>query len=253
VSPRFAAPLALRPAIDVVVPTSAMVLAAGLGKRMRPLTATRPKPLIEVAGRTLLDRALDHLVTAGVGRAVVNTHYFADQVDSHLRSRSDLDIRFSDERSRLLETGGGVTKALPLLDADPFYVVNSDNLWVDGSLDTLKLLAQRWDPAQMDALLLLVPLARATGYEGRGDFHMDTAGCIRGRVEHRVAPYVFSGVQMLAKAPFEGEPVEPFSMWRVWERMLAAKRLYGVVHQGLWFHVGTPHAVTETEALLATS
>ena len=252
-TPRFAAPLALRPSIDVAVPSSAMVLAAGLGKRMRPLTATRPKPLIEVAGRTLLDRALDHLVTAGVRRAVVNTHYFADQVDAHIAGRNDLDIQLSDERAQLLETGGGVTKALPLLDCDPFYVVNSDNLYVDGSTDTLHQLAQRWDAATMDGLLLLVPLARASGYEGRGDFHMDARGCIHRRVEQRVAPYVFSGVQLISKSPFAGEPVEPFSMWRVWDRALAARRLYGVVHQGLWFHVGTPQAVTETEALLAVS
>ncbi|WP_419815997.1 nucleotidyltransferase family protein [Glacieibacterium sp.] len=251
---RFNAPLALRPELDVTVPTTAMVLAAGLGKRMRPLTATRPKPLIEVGGRSLLDRALDHLEVAGVRRAVVNAHYFADQIDSHVvRRGGGPEILLSDERSQLLETGGGVTKALPLIDCDPFYVINSDNLWVDGSIDTLKLLAQRWDPAEMDALLLLVPLARATGYEGRGDFHMGGGGQVRRRVEHRVAPYVFSGVQMLSKALFEGEPVEPFSMWRVWDRVLAAKRLYGVVHQGLWFHVGTPQAVTETEALLATS
>ena len=252
-SPRFAAPLSMRPTIDVAVPSSAMILAAGLGKRMRPLTATRPKPLVEVGGRTLLDRALDHLVTAGVARAVVNTHYFADQIDAHLGSRRDLDIRISDERAALLETGGGVTKALPLIDADPFYVVNSDNLFVDGTVDTLKLLAQRWDAAQMDALLLLVPLARATGYEGRGDFHMDARGAVRRRAEQRVAPYVFSGVQLVSKALFAHEPIEAFSMWRIWDRLLAARRLYGIVHQGLWFHVGTPAAVTETEAMLATS
>ncbi len=253
-SKRFAAPLALRLALDVTVPTTAMVLAAGLGKRMRPLTATRPKPLIEVGGRTLLDRVLDHLRTAGIGRAVVNAHYFADQIVAHLKSQPPgLDLQLSDERETLLETGGGVTKALPLIDCDPFYVVNSDNLWIDGSIDTLRLLAQRWDASQMDALLLLVPLARATGYEGRGDFHMDPAGLVRKRGEHRLAPYVFSGVQLVAKHLFAGEPVEPFSMWRVWDRVLAADRLYGVVHQGLWFHVGTPGAVTATEAMLADS
>lgn len=251
---RFAAPLALRPAVDVVVPTTAMVLAAGLGKRMRPLTATRPKPLVEVAGRTLLDRALDHLRTAGIPRAVVNAHYFADQIVAHLKGQpAGLDLQLSDERDVLLETGGGVTKALPLIDCDPFYVVNSDNLWVDGSIDTLRQLAQRWDPAEMDVLLLLVPLARATGYDGRGDFHMDPAGQVRKRGEHRIAPYVFSGVQLLSKSLFAGEPVEPFSMWRVWDRAFAAGRVFGLVHQGLWFHVGTPQAVTETEALLADS
>ena len=253
-SRRFAAPLALRPDIDVTVPTTAMVLAAGLGKRMRPLTTTRPKPLIEVAGRTLLDRALDHLRVAGVSRAVVNAHYFADQIVSHLAGQPPgLDIQLSDERGLLLETGGGVTKALPLIDSDPFYVVNSDNLWIDGSVDTLRLLAQRWDAGAMDVLLLLVPLARATGYDGRGDFHMDPTGLVRTRGEHRIAPYVFSGVQLLAKHMFENEPVEPFTMWRVWDRALAAGRVYGIVHQGLWFHVGTPQAVTETEALLADS
>lgn len=249
---RFRTPLALRPALDVAIPTSAMVLAAGLGKRMRPLTATRPKPLIEIAGRTLLDRALDHLRHAGVARAVVNTHYFADQVDAHLAARDQrLEVLLSDERGELLETGGGVAKALPLIDCDPFLVLNSDNLWIDGSLDTLRLLAQRWDAGAMDALLLLVPLARAAGYEGRGDFTMDPLGRLGRRAEHRVAPYVFSGVQMLAKHLFDGEPVEPFSMWRVWHKALAAGRLYGTVHQGLWFHVGTPGAVTDTEALLA--
>ena len=247
----FAVPLALRPALAATVPQAAMVLAAGLGKRMRPLTATRPKPLVTVAGATLLDRALDHLATAGVARAVVNVHYFAEQVEAHLAGRTAPAVTVSDERAVLLETGGGVAKALPLLDADPFYVVNSDNLWVDGSVDTLRLLAQRWDPTTMDGLLLLVPLARATGYEGRGDFTMDPVGRLGRRVERRVAPYVFSGVQLLAKRLFDGEPVEPFSMWRVWDKALAAGRLFGVVHGGLWFHVGTPAAVGATETLLA--
>ena len=248
---RFAVPLALRPELDAVVPAAGMVLAAGLGKRMRPLTATRPKPLVEVAGITLLDRALDHLAAAGVANAVVNVHYFAEQVEAHLAGRAVPAVTISDERAVLLETGGGVTKALPLLDADPFYVVNSDNLWVDGSVDTLHLLAQRWDEATMDGLLLMVPLARASGYEGRGDFTMNPVGLLRPRSEQRVAPYVFSGVQLLSKRLFDGEPVEPFSMWRVWNRALAAGRLFGVVHGGLWFHVGTPAAVGETETLLA--
>ena len=248
---RFSAPLALRPDIAAQVPSTAMVLAAGIGKRMRPLTIARPKPLIPIAGRTLLDRALDHLRDAGVARAVINTHYFADHIDAHLaRNEQGLEIKLSDERGQLLETGGGVVKALPLIDCDPFYVVNSDNLWVDGSLDTLKLLAHRWNPEAMDALLLLVPLARATGYEGRGDFYMDPVGRLRRR-DHRVAPYVFSGVQLLAKRLFDGEPAEPFSLNRIYDKALSAKRLFGAVHQGLWFHVGTPQSVTITEALLA--
>ncbi|KPF65682.1 mannose-1-phosphate guanylyltransferase [alpha proteobacterium AAP81b] len=244
--------LAIRPRIDVEVPACAMVLAAGLGKRMRPLTATRPKPLVEIAGRTLLDRALDRVEAAGIASAVVNVHYFADQIEAAVAARRGrLSLRISDERARLLETGGGVTKALPLIDADPFFVVNADNLWIDGSTDTLRLLAQRWDPATMDALLLLVPLARASGYEGRGDFHMDAMGAIRPRVETRLAPFVYSGVQLLSKSLFDGEPAEPFSMWRAWHKALAGGRLYGAVHQGLWFHVGTPDAVAATETLLA--
>ena len=248
-----APPLAIRPRIEVEMPGCAMVLAAGLGKRMRPLTATRPKPLIEVAGRTLLDRALDRVEAAGIPNAVVNAHYFADQIEAAVAARpGKLRIKVSDERAELLETGGGVTKALPLIDADPFFVVNADNLWIDGSTDTLRLLAQRWNPEEMDALLLLVPLARATGYEGRGDFHMDPAGVVRPRGEFRVAPFVFSGIQLISKRLFDGETPEPFSMWRVWNKAMEHGRFYGAVHQGLWFHVGTPASVGETEGLLAT-
>jgi N-acetyl-alpha-D-muramate 1-phosphate uridylyltransferase len=246
--------LAIRPRVDVEVPTCAMVLAAGLGKRMRPLTATRPKPLVEVAGRTLLDRALDRVAAAGIASAVVNVHYFADQIEAAVAARpGSLAIRISDERAKLLETGGGVTAALPLIDSDPFFVVNADNLWIDGSADTLRLLAQRWDPAVMDALLLLVPLARASGYEGRGDFHMDPMGAVRPRTETRVAPFVYSGIQLLSKSLFDGEPAEPFSMWRAWHKAIATGRFYGAVHQGLWFHVGTPASVGATETLLATA
>jgi MurNAc alpha-1-phosphate uridylyltransferase len=246
-------PLALRPHVDVAMPSTAMVLAAGLGKRMRPLTATRPKPLIEVAGRTLLDRALDRVEAAGITTAVVNAHYFADQIDAAVAARAGtLNIRVSDERAELLETGGGVVKALPLIDSDPFFIVNADNMWIDGSADTLRLLAQRWDPAKMDALLLLVPLARATGYEGRGDFHLTPDGIVTPRGDVRVAPFVYSGIQLIGKHLFDGEKPEAFSVWRQWHRALADQRLYGAVHQGLWFHVGTPASVAETEGLLAT-
>ncbi len=247
-------PLAIRPHIDVAMPSTAMVLAAGLGKRMRPLTATRPKPLIEVAGRTLLDRALDRVEAAAITNAVVNAHYFADQIDAAVRARAgSLAIKVSDERAQLLETGGGVTKALPLIDADPFFVINADNMWIDGSADTLRLLAQRWDSEAMDALLLLVPLARATGYDGRGDFHLDPAGVVTPRGEFRIAPFVFSGIQLISKRLFDGEKAEPFSMWRAWNKAIASGRFYGAVHQGLWFHVGTPASVGETEGLLATA
>ena len=241
----------LRPRVDVTMPEAAMVLAAGLGKRMRPLTATRPKPLIQVAGRSLLDRALDRIEASGISRAVVNVHYFADQVEAALAARhGPLDLHVSDERACLLETGGGLAKALPLLGKGPVLVANSDNLWIDGSSDTLRLLASRWNPTDMDALLLLVPLARAHGYDGRGDFHMDPMGQLRPRAGVRVAPFVFAGVQILNPALLEGEPVEPFSMWRAWNKALENGRLYGAVHQGLWFHVGTPASVGDTEAFL---
>ncbi len=246
-------PLAIRPHIDVVMPTTAMVLAAGLGKRMRPLTATRPKPLIEVAGRTLLDRALDRVEASGVAQAIVNAHYFADQIDAAVAGRHGrLKIMVSNERACLLETGGGVTAALPLIDADPFFVINADNMWIDGAADTLRQLAKLWDPAVMDAMLLLVPLARANGYDGRGDFHLDAAGKAAARGELRIAPFVYSGIQLISKSLFEGEPIEPFSMWRAWNKAIAAGRLYGAGHQGLWFHVGTPASIGETEGLLET-
>ncbi len=233
------------------VPASAMVLAAGLGKRMRPLTATRPKPLVEVAGRTLLDRAMGTLKAGGVTRFVVNVHYMADRIEAHLAARGmDQEARISDERDLLLETGGGIAKALPLIDADPFLSINADNIWVDGPVGAARLLANRWDPAHMDALLLLVPLARANCHGGPGDFHMDPLGRVSRRRPGRVAPFVYTGLQMLSKSLFDGVAVEPFSMNRLWDKAAAEGRLYGVVHQGLWFDVGTAAAVKETEMLL---
>ena len=248
---RFRAPLALRPEIAADMPDTAMVMAAGLGKRMRPLTATRPKPLVPVAGRTLLDRTLDHLRSAGVTRAVVNVHYLADAVEAHLAARDQgLDVLISDERTQLLETGGGVVKALPLIDRDRFFVVNSDNLWIDGTVDTLKLLASRWNGDEMDALLLLVPYARANCHKGQGDFHMDAAGRIRRRAHGRVAPFVYTGIQLVARRLFDDAPEGMFSTNILWDRAIEAGRLFGAVHPGLWFDVGTPQAVKQTEAFL---
>jgi MurNAc alpha-1-phosphate uridylyltransferase len=236
----------------VPVPTTAMVMAAGLGKRMRPLTATRPKPLVEVAGAALIDHVLDRLAASGVTRAVVNVHYLADALEAHLR-RNDhgLDIAISDERAKLLETGGGLIKALPLIDTDPFIQVNSDNFWVDGPVDALQLLAERWDDATMDVLLLLVPLSRANCHGGKGDFHMDAAGRISRRRIGRIAPFVFTGVQMLSKRLITEPPTDVFSTNVFWDRAIESGRCYGVVHQGLWFDVGTPPAIARTEALLA--
>ena len=203
--------LRLRAEIAAPVPRTAMVMAAGLGKRMRPLTATRPKPLIEVAGKSLLDHVLDRLRAAGVERAVINVHYLPDALEAHLARKSDgLDIVISDERDELLETGGGLVRAAPLIDADPFLSVNSDNLWVDGPADALKLLASHWDGDKMDALLLLVPQARAQNHRGQGDFHMDRQGRLKRRRPAHVAPFVFTGVQMLSKRLLRDAPTGPF-------------------------------------------
>ena len=236
----------------IAVPPTAMVMAAGLGKRMRPLTATRPKPLVEVAGATLIDHVLDRLAAAGVARVIVNVHYLADALEAHLKRHSHgLDIVISDERTQLLETGGGLIKALPLIDCDPFVQVNSDNYWVDGPVDAIRLLADRWDEAQMDALLLLIPLARANCHGGRGDFHMDALGRIVRRRAGRIAPFVWTGVQLLSKRLIAEPPAAVFSTNVFWNRAIAAGRAFGVVHQGLWFDVGTPPAIARTEALLA--
>ena len=235
----------------MTIPTSAMVLAAGLGRRMRPLTATRPKPLVEVAGRSLLDRALDTLKAGGVTDVVINAHYMADRLEAHVRARDNgVRVQFSDERAQLLETGGGIAKALPLIGGDPFHSINADNIWIDGPYPSARLLGERWDDAQMDALLLLVPLARANCHRGQGDFHMDAGGRLTRRKPARVAPFVYTGLQMLSKRLFDGVEPAPFSMNLLWDKAAAEGRLYGVVHQGLWFDVGTAAAVKETEALL---
>jgi len=251
---RHRPPLALRPVAGTEAPAieTAMILAAGLGKRMRPLTATRPKPLVEVAGKPLLDHVIDRLRSAGIGRVVVNVHYLADALEAHLHQNSaGLEVLVSDERGELLETGGGVIKALPLIPDDRFLIVNSDNLWIDGPIDAIRLLAARWDDDTMDALLLTVPLARAHCHGGPGDFHMDANGRLTRRKQGRVAPFVFTGVQLVSRRFFENAPEGHFSMNLLWNRAIAAGRLYGVVHQGLWFDVGTPGAIARTEALLA--
>jgi N-acetyl-alpha-D-muramate 1-phosphate uridylyltransferase len=249
---RFAKPLSLRPAPVADVPPVAMVLAAGLGKRMRPLTATRPKPLVEVAGKPLIDHALERLKAAGVRRAVVNVHYLADALEAHLAARvHGIDISVSDERAQLLETGGGLAHALHLIDADPFLVVNSDNLWVDGPVDTLRLLSSHWDEARMDALLLLVPQARAYCHGGRGDFHLSAGGRIARRRPSRVAPFVFTGIQIVSHRLLAGDlPSGPFSTNLLWDRAIAAGRCFGAVHQGLWFDVGRPENIRRTEEVL---
>ena len=245
--------LAIRPDPGGTVPHTAMVMAAGLGKRMRPLTATRPKPLIEVAGKPLIDHVLDRLRAAGVRRVVINVHYLADALEAHIARRDDgMEVLISDERPRLLETGGGLVKARSLLGDEPVLVVNSDNLWVDGPIDSIRLLAARYDPGTMDALLLVVPLARAHNHTGQGDFHLAADGrIVRRRKQNSVAPFVYTGVQIIDPATIRDAPEGPFSTNLFWNRAIEAGRAYAQVHQGLWFDVGTPGAIGATEAVLS--
>ena len=243
--------LRLRPEIAAQVPDTAMVMAAGLGKRMRPLPVSRPKPVVELAGKPLIDHVLDRLRAAGVSKLVVNVHYLADSLEAHLATKSkDFAITISDERELLLETGGGLVQAAPMIDCDPFLVVNSDNYWIDGPADSLRLLASHWDEARMDALLLLIPHARASNNNGVGDFHMDAAGRLRRRGPGRVAPFVFTGVQIVSKRLLRDAPEGAFSTNFFWDRAIEEGRCFGAVHQGLWFDVGSPPAIAATEAAL---
>jgi len=243
----------LRPQPAAAVPETAMVMAAGLGKRMRPLTATRPKPLVEVGGKALIDHVFDRLRSAGTRRAVVNVHYLADQLEAHLKTRvKDIELLISDERRQLMETGGGLVQARELIGDKPFVCVNSDNLWVDGPSDAIRQLAAAWDDDKMDALLLLVPLARANSHAGQGDFHLDPFGRIVGRRKPgRLAPFVYTGVQILSPRVIHDWPEGPFSTNLFWNRALETGRLWGVVHQGLWFDIGSPQAIGAAEAVLA--
>ncbi len=234
-------------------PSSAMVLAAGLGLRMRPLTESRPKPLIEVAGKALIDHVLDRLAEAGVGRAVVNLHHMAEMIRRHLAPRRRPEVLFSDEGEALLETGGGVAHALDMLGPEPFLVVNCDVLWRDGVHDTLALLGGRWDDGEMDALLLAQTTVGAIGYEGRGDYFLEPDGRLRRRLDLEIAPFLFAGVQILHPRLFEGAPGESFSLNLLYDRAESAGRLYGQRHEGLWAHVGSPESLARAEAALGRS
>jgi len=232
------------------VPKSAMVLAAGLGTRMRPISDTVPKPLVEIGGSTLLDHAIDRLALVGVERVVVNVHYKAEMVERHLATRRDLEITLSHE-DVLLDTGGGIMKALPLLD-EIFYVANSDVIWLDGKLSALTRLARAFDPARHDSRLLLQRTASAVGYDGPGDFMVDGTGAIRRREEREVTPFLFAGIQILHRRLFDGAAAGAFSMNPLWDRAIAAGRIAGIVHDGEWFHVGTQAGLALTEARLNT-
>ncbi len=229
--------------------TTGMVLAAGLGLRMRPITERMPKALVMVAGRCLLDRALDHFADAGLARAVVNTHYLADQIAGHVAGRAQPAVALSHEPA-LLETGGGVLNALPQLGPAPFFVANSDALWLNGPIPALTRLARAWNGAVMDALLLLSVIPGTLGYEGRGDFYMDGLGRLRRRTERAIAPFLFTGVQILHPRLFAGEAPGKWSLNSVYDKALAAERLYGLRHDGAWYHVGDPAGLAAVEARL---
>jgi len=232
-----------------LVSDTAMVLAAGLGKRMRPLTATQPKPMVRVAGKPLIDHALDRLADAGVAKAVVNVHYLADALEAHVTARAAPKVAVSDERALLIETGGGMIKAQDMLP-DPFFALNADNIWLDGPNNAFAELSRRWDPDQMDALLLLVPHARAINFSGPGDFHMDALGRVSRRRDGRVAPFIYTGIQLVSHRLLRDAPEGPFSTNILWSRAIEEGRLFGLSFGGLWFEVGTPQAIRPTEEAL---
>jgi MurNAc alpha-1-phosphate uridylyltransferase len=232
-------------------PTRAMIMAAGLGTRMRPLTDTRPKPLVEVCGKALIDHAIDRLVDAGVTKIVVNLHYKAEMIKEHLAGRKNVEIIYSDESDGLLGTGGGVAKALGVFGDEPFFIHNSDTIWVEGYGHALDQMKRRWDAETMDALLLVVPLIHSMGYEGVGDFLMDSMGHLSRVPPGRVSPFAYPGVQIVHPRLFDNRPEGGFSTNVLWDRAIENERLFGIRLDGVWIHVGTPQAVAEAEEYLS--
>ncbi len=228
-------------------PEAAMVLCAGYGKRMRPLTDHVPKPLVPLAGRTLIDHVLDRLIDLGVTRAVVNVHYLANQLADHLETRSQPHIIISDEQETLLDTGGGIVKALPALAADIFLVHNSDSIWLEGGQRNLAALAAAFDADRMDCLMLLAPAATSIGYAGHGDFDLQADARIVRRARNASAEFVFAGVSIMRASMLHGRAPLPFSLNAPWDEAIAAGRLYGMPLEGTWMHVGTPDALQEAE------
>lgn len=229
-------------------PEKSMILAAGLGKRMRPLTATTPKPLIEVNGQALIDHGMDRLKAAGVTSCIVNVHYLADLVEVHVLRRGDMSVTISDEREQLLDTGGGIKKALPFFEGKPFFQLNSDTCyWIEGVKPNLELMIEAWDESRMDALLLVAETVTSVGYSGRGDFDLARDGSLSRRPEKGVTPFAYAGAAILHPRLFEGSPDGPFSMNRLFDKAIAGGRLYGVHMEGLWLHIGTPEAIPAAE------
>lgn len=228
---------------------TAMVMAAGLGKRMRPLTASMPKPMVRVAGKPLIDHALDRLSENGIARAVVNVHYMADALEAHVLDRAAPEVVISDERAQLLETGGGLIKAQGQLP-DPFFCLNADNIWLDGPRDAFRDLSARWNPDEMDALLLVVSHVRAVNFNGSGDLYMDPVGRLTRRTTGRIAPFIYTGIQLVSKRLLREAPEGKFSTNILWNRAIEEGRLFGVAFTGMWFEVGTPQAIGPTEDAL---
>lgn len=235
----------------MTVPNSAMVLAAGLGTRMRPYNGHLPKPLVEVGGKSLIDYALDRLADLGVAQAVVNVHYLADALERHLATRQKPRIVIADERETLLGTGGGIANALPLLGPAPFFLINSDTLWLDGAKANLLRLAEAFDAGAMDALLLLAPTIGSIGYAGRGDYAMASDGRLQRRGEADAVPFVYAGAAILAASLFTDAPGGTFSLTSLFDRASAGGRLFGLGLDGVWMHVGTPDAVAAATAAIA--
>ncbi len=228
-----------------------MLMAAGLGKRMRPLTASQPKPLVRVAGKSLIDYALDRLEDAGVAKAVVNVHYLGDAIEAHVAARRAATVAFSDERAALLETGGGMLKAAGAgLLPDPFFCTNADSIWLDGPRDAFADLSLHWDAARMDALLLVVPHARTVNFDGPGDFSMNGRGLLRRRVPGRIAPFVYTGIQLVSHRLLRDAPDGKFSTNLLWDRAIADGRLFGLAFTGQWIEVGRPEHIAVAEERL---
>jgi N-acetyl-alpha-D-muramate 1-phosphate uridylyltransferase len=228
----------------------AMIMAAGFGQRMRPLTNGKPKPLVEVAGKPLIDYGLEHLSDAGCDLAVVNVHYLPDQIEAWARRHASPRIVISDERGELLDTGGGILKALPLLGDAPFFVVNSDSIWIDKGKPALERLIARWDDRRMDCLLLLCHPERTIGYDGRGDFLIDAEGRLTGRPKPGETGLAYIGAYLVHPRLFANVRLSKFSMNLLWDRAIAERRLYGIEHEGQWLHVGTPDAIPLAERAL---
>jgi MurNAc alpha-1-phosphate uridylyltransferase len=234
----------------MTIARTAMVLSAGYGERMRPLTLNMPKPLVTLAGRALIDHVLDRLAAAGVETAVVNVHYLPDQLEAHIAARAGRPPKtiLSDERALLLDTGGGTKKALAKLGAGPFFIHNSDSVWSEGATPALPNMLRLWDASRMDCLLLLAPLSTSIGYNAHGDFGMAPDGRLTRRGERQVVPFAFAGVSLCEAKLFDDAPDGPFSLNLLWDKALAEGRLYGVRLDGRWMHVGTPDALAEAEA-----